>query len=774
MAEQSSQGLSRRQLLGGGAAFGGMLLAVNLIDPGSMVTAAAAPIDPADDGSAAFRSPGAVQSLQKVAAASNEVYPDSWALTPFPLAAVALGESVFTRAQQQALVLYRAYSVDRLLAVFRRNAGLDYKSASPPGGWEEFGPNPDGQRWGPAEYVRGQNTAGAGGLLRGHYAGHFLSGFSMAYASTGEEALLDKVNAMVDGLEECRAALAAQTYDDASRYSHPGFLSAYGEWQFSALEEYAPYGEIWAPYYTLHKILAGLLDAYTLAGSSLALQLAEGIGHWVYSRLSKCTQSQLQRMWGLYIAGEYGGMNESLVELYWLSEDARRDEFLAAAKLFTLDTLVDATSAGVDILNGKHANQHIPMFTGYIKLHGETGEARYLNAAKGLFDQVVPGRMYAHGGTGEGELWGPANTVAGDIGSRNAESCAAYNMLKVARYLFLNDQDPKYMDYYERTVLNHILGGRRNSESTSGPENLYMFPVGPGARKEYGNGNIGTCCGGTALESHAKYQDSIYFRAKDGSALWVNLYIASTLSWQETGLVLEQVSSYPESDTPTFKIVEAPTGPLTINLRIPSWVVGDVEITIDGVTTTTSNTPGSYVALTEEWEAGTEIAVKLPLRLWAEATIDRKDIQNLHYGPVALAATDSSTRYLKVSLAGLLGLDGSISRGFVRKSGNVFELAGRTFEPAYNGKDVAYHMYFQRAETTVAFAGLDSGVRNAQRGELTLLDEVWAKAPFVDRAGFLGAVQDVSLDYLSAGLISSRDRQKILLTAGRAPIDVTK
>ena len=171
----------------------------------------------------------------------------------------------------------------------------------------------------------------------------------------------------------------------------------------------------------------------------------------------------------------------------------------------------------------------------------------FLDATKGFFDMVVPGRAYAHGGTGEGELWGPANTVAGDIGPRNAESCAAYNMLKVASHLFFNEQDPKYMDYYERTVLNHILGGRRNQESTNGPENLYMFPVHPGARKEYGNGNIGTCCGGTGLESHVKYQEGIYFRSADESALYVNLYIASTLTWDETGLELEQVSSYPEA-----------------------------------------------------------------------------------------------------------------------------------------------------------------------------------------------------------------------------------
>ena len=646
MSEGNDAGLSRRRVLGGGLAIAGMAAAVSVMDPGRAIAAA-----PAGPSAAAFRRGGLSRAADVVRAGQVDVYPDAWTVRPFPLTSVTLGQSVFTRAQQQALILNRAYSVDKLLAVFRRNAGLDTKGATPPGGWEEYGPNPDLQRWGPREYVRGQNTAGAGGALRGHYGGHFLSGLSMAYASTGEIALLNKVNAMVAGLEECRAALAAQQFEGAPRYSHPGFLSAYGEWQFSALEEFAPYGEIWAPYYTLHKILAGLLDAHALAGSTLALQLAEGIGHWVYSRLSKCTPTQLARMWGSYIAGEYGGMNEVLVELYWRSTQPDKDEFLAAAKLFTLTTLVDACAAGTDTLNGKHANQHIPQFPGYVKLAAATNDDHFLQATRGFYDMVVPGRAYAHGGTGEGELWGPAGAVAGDIGPRNAESCAAYNMLKVASYLFFNDQDPKYMDYFERTVLNHILGGKRNRESTTGPENLYMFPVHPGARKEYGNGNIGTCCGGTALESHVKYQEGIYFRSADATELYVNLYIASTLSWEETGLELEQVSSYPEGETSTLTINAAPAEPLTVHLRIPAWSRG-AEVQVNGAPAAGDVEPGTYASIERTWAVGDTITVRIPLSVRVERSYDRADIQTLMYGPVVLTAASSATSYLKVSYAG--------------------------------------------------------------------------------------------------------------------------
>lgn len=769
MTPEIESGISRRNVVvGGGIALAGMAAAVALLDP----TQARAAAPAARESTAAFRTAGIARSAQVVRAGQTLVYPDAWSVRPFPLTSVTLGDSVFTRALNQHLVLYRAYNVDKILAVFRRNAGLATNGATPPGGWEEYGPNPDAQRWGPREYTRGQNTAGAGGCLRGHYGGHFLSGISMAYAATGELALLDKVNAIVAGLEECRAALAAQEFDSAPRYSHPGFLSAYGEWQFSALEEFAPYGEIWAPYYTLHKILAGLLDAHALAGSDQALALAEGIGHWVFSRLSQCTPAQLARMWGSYIAGEYGGMNEVLVELYWRSADPQKSEFLDAAKLFTLHTLVDACAAGTDTLNGKHANQHIPQFPGYIKLAAETGDAHYLDATKGFYDLVVPGRVYAHGGTGEGELWGPAGAVAGDIGPRNAESCAAYNMLKVASYLFFNEQNPKYMDYYERTVLNHILGGRRNQESTSGPENLYMFPVHPGARKEYGNGNIGTCCGGTGLESHVKYQEGIYFRSADQTELYVNLYLASTLTWDETGLELEQVSSYPEGETSTLTVKSAPSGPLTVHLRVPAWSSG-VEIEVNGAPAGVDVEPGTYATIARTWAAGDTITVRIPLAVRVEAAVDRADIQTLMYGPVVLTATSSSSSYLKVSLADRLNLNGNVSRGISKTAANVFTIGSLSYEPAYNGRDVAYHMYFQRNEPTVTFAGRDSGVANPRRSGSTLLDDVWAQAPFADRSAFLDAVGAVTASYVADGLLTARNRQKILLAAGRAPIDAT-
>jgi uncharacterized protein len=749
--------LSRRSVLRAGALATAAVGIAGLV-PASSAFGAARP--------AAVR-PRATRAL--AAGESTPAYPESWSVRPFGLTEVSLGDSVFTRAQQQMVDLALAYPVDRVLVVFRRNAGLDVKGATAPGGWEELGPAPDEQRWGPDEYVRGQNTRGAGGLLRGHYGGHFLSMLAMAYATTGDDAILAKVDAFVDGLEECRAALAA-----TGRYSHPGYLAAYGEWQFSALEAYAPYGEIWAPWYTCHKILAGLLDAYRYTANPLALELAEGLGRWAHSRLSTCAPAQLERMWGIYIGGEVGGMNDALVDLYTLSAAADRDTFLATSALFDLRSLVTACAEDRDTLNGKHANMHIPTFVGYAKLGSWTGDATYTTAARNFFGMIVPGRMYAHGGTGEGEMWGPANTVAGDIGPRNAESCAAYNMLKVARTLFFEQQDAGYMDYYERTVLNHILGGKRDQGSTTSPQNLYMYPVGPGARKEYGNGNIGTCCGGTGLESAVKYQDSIWFRSADDSALWVNLYIASELRWASRGLRIVQEGDYPNDETVTLRIAEG-SGALDLRLRVPGWATSFV-VAVNGSTVASTAdgtaTPGTYLSLDRTWATGDVVTLTIALPLRAEPTLDRADIQSLQRGPVVLSALSTSTKYLQVSFYDRMGLDGTLSRGVTVDDAGYVTIGSQEFEPAFSGRDVAYHMYVQRSERKVVFAGVDSGAANPTRGDGTsFLDEVWSAAPFADRDAFLDRVQETSAAWVAERLMSARDRQKVLVAAARAPFE---
>lgn len=777
--------LSRRTLLAGAAAAGG--------------TAAVASVLPT-----AMAAPG--RSDAAATAAAEVAYPSGWTVRPFTLSDVTLDAgSVYERAQTNMLELARRYPLESLLVIFRLQAGLltkeEAQAIRPAGGWEGW---PDGgvdaaisQRWNDT-YVRGTNKAGSSGLLRGHYAGHMLSMLAFSYASTHDDAILGRVKELVDGLEECRAAMAEGR--GGVTYSHPGFLSAYGEWQFSALEEYAPYGEIWAPYYTLAKILAGLVEVYQHCGYEPALKLAQGIGHWVYGRLSKCSVEQLQRMWSIYIGGEYGGMNEALYDLWVVSEgkadafDAPRDDFLKAAQLFDQDKLIASCTAGVDPLTDLHANQHIPQFVGYAKLaaagltpRAATAGYDYGKTAENFYTMINPGRMYSHGGTGEGEMWGPANTVAGDIGSRNAESCAAYNMLKVSRSLFFMDQDPAYMDYFERTLLNHILGGRsrqldntRLNGTSLTPGNCYMYPVNPGTRKEYGDGNIGTCCGGSALESHVKYQDTIWTRTDDDSTLLVNLFTNSTLNWGSKSVTLKQVTSYPESENISIQVASG-SARFGVRVRIPGWTHG-ATVAVAGAAPVAATSGEYFVIPARTWSAGETIELVLPMSLRTEATPDRPDIQSLFYGPTLLNGLNSAKTFRPFSFYTRLGLDGTIKHGYTSgtaASGEIkFVVDGTTFEPAWNGNNDPYHMYFERSEKTVAFAGADSGVTNpsrtvvtdGQRTTVTLLDEIWSAAPFASRAAFIAQVQRVTLDWQSGNLLSSRNRQAILLAAGKAKV----
>lgn len=617
---------------------------------------------------------------------------------PFPLSAVHIDNaSVFARARDELLHLARVYPVDRLLAVFRRNAGLDTHGALPPGNWEDFG-HPNEDAWGETDYP-GREHARTANLLRGHYAGHFLSMLAMSAAGENDPDLQAKVDECVTGLGEVQAALAG-----TDRYSHPGFLAAYGEWQFSRLEDFAPYGEIWAPYYTCHKIMAGLLDAFELCGNAQALDIATAMGHWVHGRLSRLEPERRQRMWSLYIAGEFGGMNETLARL---SAAAGEPRFLETATYFDQETLLTAGASHVDVLTDMHANQHLPQLIGYIDEFELTGERRYLDATIGIWHQIVPGRTYAHGGTGESELWGPPNTVAGDVGHRNAETCASHNLLKLARKLFGHTRDPRYMTYYERTLLNHILGSRRAIRSDTSPEVTYMFPVHPGALREYDN--VGTCCGGTGLENHVKYQDTVFFEAED--ALYANLPVDADLDWAAAGLRVVQRSGFPlgESITLHFTALDglphatpaaediAPHGATpdtsaagstapgggahdtvsavaapsalsgsierTVHVRVPAWAAGEPELRLNGEPTGVVPVAGEYASVTRTWRDGDELVLTTPVSLRAEPTIDDPRQCALFLGATLLLARSDSTTSLPFGLNGRRAFDGSLITG---------------------------------------------------------------------------------------------------------------
>ncbi|PJJ70583.1 hypothetical protein CLV46_0105 [Diaminobutyricimonas aerilata] len=690
-------------------------------------------------------------------------------LEPFALDRVRLDDAgPFAAARDRMLHLARVYPVDRLLAVFRANAGLDTRGAAAPGTWEDFG-HPREQAWGEADYP-GRENAQTANLLRGHYAGHFLSMLSLAYAGERDPALLAKIDEFVAGLAEVQQTLAA-----TGRYSHPGFLAAYGEWQFSRLEQFAPYGEIWAPYYTCHKIMAGLLDAFELAGSARALEVVTAMGHWVHSRLSRLEPERLQRMWSLYIAGEYGGMNETMARL---SVVARVPEFLETARLFDLDRLLDAGARHEDVLTGMHANQHLPQLVGYLLEFEATGERRYLDAVLGLWEQIVPGRMFAHGGTGESELWGPPATVAGHIGHRNAETCAAYNLVKIARLLFLRTRDPRFMHYIERATFNQILGSCRAVDSDSSPEVTYMFPVHPGALPEYDN--VGTCCGGTGLENHVKYQESVFLHG-DGE-LWVNLFVPSELRWDEAGV---RVALRTDGSVVRLRVdrLDGAADPvdLTMHVRLPEWLVTAPSARVGSETLAIDAAPGGYATVRRSWAPGDELELRLPTGVRAVPTIDDPRLHHLERGAVVLAARSDATTTLGLPLLGRRMLDGTLLTDArltdalltdaPLESATAETVGGVPFAPLATGGDERYHVYVRAEDAEVAFAGRTTGVPVRRRADDTgLLDDLWAAAAPTTRADFLDRLLEAGERARADGLLGRAELERVLVAGAEADL----
>jgi DUF1680 family protein len=564
---------------------------------------------------------------------------------------------------------------------------------------------------------------------------------------------------------------------------HPGFLSAYPETQFIRLEEFCRYGStqgIWAPYYTLHKIMAGLLDAHVLAGNDQALEILTGIGDWVHSRLEPLPPEQLERMWDIYIAGEYGGVNESLAQLHAL---VPKEEYLVAARRFDNAAVMGPVVQDEDVLDGRHANQHVPQFTGYLRVYEQNDEPEYYAAARHFWDMVVPHRIYGHGGLGVGEILRVRDDVAGSLfDERNhAEACPLYNMLKLSRNLFFHDPDPKYMNYYELGLFNQIAGSRRDADSADSPEVTYFVPVRPGERRRYGN--TGTCCGGTGMESHTKHQDSIYFQSADGGTLFVNLYIASTLEWPEAGFTIRQETRYPLEATSTLTVDGR--GPLDLRLRVPAWIRRGFSVRVNGEEQALEAVPGTYVFLNRRWQGGDTIEVAFPFSFRTERAIDDPTVQSLYYGPTLLAAQgppmgeSPEDGLLEMAFYRYLRLDGDLAPALEPAVGTLrFTTQGQMLFPFFEadpqeGPTLPYHMYFRRREPEVVFGRVEAGVPNTVREDgLTFLDVVWDRAPFADHARFVAAVEEEAAAWREAGRYGPEESAAVVAAARRAEADL--
>jgi uncharacterized protein len=543
---------------------------------------------------------GTVDGIQPFKEIQFTRHPFAAKAQPFPLTQVRLLPSPFLDAAEWNRAYMNRLPADRLLHSFRLNAGLP-STAQPFGGWEIYVEPTPGKR------------VNSEGELRGHFVGHFLSASAQLYASMGDKDAKAKGDLMVAELAKCQAKLGAS-----------GYLSAFPiEW-FDRLDARKP---VWAPFYTIHKIMAGMLDMYTLAGNKQALTVLEGMSNWADEWSASKSEEHMQDI----LRTEYGGMNEVL---YNLAAVTGNDRWAKAGDRFTKKEFFNPLALRNDALTGLHVNTHIPQVIGAAARYEISSDMRFHDVADYFWYEVVSARSYVTEGTSNGEGWLAQPRMLGAELKRSvatAECCCSYNMLKLTRHLYSWKPDPAYFDYYERALFNHRLGTIQPKTGYT----QYYLSLTPGAWKTFNSEDKSFwCCTGSGVEEFSKLNDSIYWRDEDG--VFVNLFIASELNWEEKGFHLRQETKFPEQQATTLTVTAAKAAPMAMRLRIPGWTKS-ASVKINGRAVDVTPTPGSYLTLTRTWKTGDKIEISLPMHLSVEAMPDDPKTQAFLYGPIVLA-----------------------------------------------------------------------------------------------------------------------------------------
>jgi len=520
-----------------------------------------------------------------------------YAAQPLPLAAVRVTGGPLKRAQDLNAEYLLKLEPDRMMAFYRKRAGLKPK-AEGYGGWDGDGRN-----------------------LTGHIAGHYLSAVSMMYAATGDQRFKDRVDYLVKEMKEVQDK------------NGDGFLGALE----GAREKFAEVAAgnirstffdlngLWSPWYTLHKTYAGLRDAYRYTGNRTALELETKYAAWAEAILLKMNPEQIQQM----LNTEFGGMNEVLADLYADTGDQR---WLNLSHRFDHKAVVDPLSRREDRLSGLHGNTQVPKLLGVLMRYIYAGDKADGIAAEFFWDAVVNDHTYATGGHGKDEYFGPPDELSERIDGRTNESCNVYNMLKMTRQLFAVKPEMKYAEFEERALFNHVLGSIDPEDGRT----CYMVPIGQGVRHEYQDMfRSFTCCVGSGMESHSLHGDGIYYESAD--RLWVNLYVPSTANWKAAGVQFAMDTDFPEGERATLKLSMQRSKQFTLALRRPSWSEAGFEVRINGQLFKDVSGPGTYVALKRRWKTGDVVTVALPKSLRIEGLADNKNRAALMWGPLVLA-----------------------------------------------------------------------------------------------------------------------------------------
>lgn len=513
----------------------------------------------------------------------------------FPLEDVKLLDGPFKQATELNIQSLLNYEPDRFLAKFRKEAGLAPK-AEHYHGWED-------------------NT------IAGHSLGHYLSAICLMYQTTGDTRFLDRANYIVDELDECQIA------------DGDGYIGAFPDGK-RILEEEVAKGDIrakgfdlngiWVPYYTQHKVMMGLMDAYQLCGNQKALDINIKFADWLYTIVTDLTDEQVQEM----LNCEHGGINEALAELYGVTGN---EKYLRMSHIFHHKVILDSLAHEKDILPGKHANTQIPKLVGLARRYELTADSSDRAASEFFWERVVNHHSYVTGGHCDHEYFGPPDTLRNRLSDGTTETCNVYNMLKLSKHLFEWDAKPEVADFYERALFNHIL-------SSQHPQNghvIYNLSLEMGGHKVYQDPHWFTCCIGTGMENHSKYGKNIYYH--NNRELFVSQYIASELNWKDKGLALSQKTQYPEEQGTTLEFnCESPVD-LILQIRYPYWAENGIEVQVNGEPVSVKEKPGSFIAINRNWKNGDQVKVKIPFSLRLESMPDDENRIALMYGPLVLA-----------------------------------------------------------------------------------------------------------------------------------------
>ena len=520
----------------------------------------------------------------------------------FDLQDVKLLDSRFKQNMEREQQWLLSIGANNLLHSFRTNAGV-------------YSGNEGG--------YSGRKLAGWESLdceLRGHTTGHILSGLALMYASTGEEKYKIKADSLVKGLAVVQQAL-----------NQDGYLSAFPQELINRNIAGQP---VWAPWYTLHKILSGLIDQYLYCDNKQALDIASKMGAWAYIKLQPVSADQRTKM----LRNEFGGVNESFYNLYAITGNT---EYKWLAEFFYHNETLGPLKESKDILEKKHANTYIPKLIGLSRDYEIEGRGGGDSIAAFFWNTVIDHHSFVTGSNSDKEHFFKPDDQSEHLTGYTGESCNVYNMLKLTRHLYEHTASMKYADYYEKALFNHILG---QQDPATGMV-AYFLPMLPGANKVYSTPDSSFwCCVGSGFENQAKYGEAIYYHK--AANLFVNLFIPSELNWKEKEIKVKQETFFPEDGNIKFTVETAKPTKMAFNIRYPSWAVAGATVRVNGKKIPVKYIPGTYIILNRSWKNGDIVEVNFPMTLHLASTNDNRNKAAILYGPIVLAGEMGTTGFI--------------------------------------------------------------------------------------------------------------------------------